>query len=208
MSTFWYHGICFPVASMPTFSCQFCFFFFFSQHFHANSAFLFFFLPIHLFFRYRVTKNVNWANLDLHLFFFSLIHQNCELSQDLDFSFLFFLKRAFRDANSSFFFLRFTKDPPELCFEFGGKEGTFVPLFFLVSDEKIAGLGGAKIRITPCFSEGWRSTIRAQWLISLCLVLCAHWFSAPGEKKKNKHCLNRRGPWRPLPARPSKRRLL
>ena len=28
-------------------------------------------------------------------------------------------------------------NPPELCFTFGGKEGTFVPLFSLVSDVKI-----------------------------------------------------------------------
>ena len=34
-------------------------------------------------------------------------------------------------------------------------------------------------------------SLRAQWLISLFLVLRAHWFSAPGEKKQNKHCLNR-----------------
>ena len=42
------------------------------------------------------------------------------------------------------------------------------------------------------FLTSFRATLRAQWLISLFLVLHAHWFSAPGVKKKqNKHCLNR-----------------
>ena len=44
--------------------------------------------------------------------------------------------------------------------------------------------------------------IRAQWLISLFLVLRAHWFSASGDKKKQ--ALSQwRGLWRPVPARPS-----
>ena len=115
----------------------------------------FFFLANSSFFSLPGHQKCELSQFGLASFFFSLIHRKCELSQDLDFSFLFFLKRAFRDANSSFFFF---SDSPKIlqsfCFEFGGKEGTFVPLFFLVSDEKIAGLGGAKIRITPCFSEG------------------------------------------------------
>ena len=44
------------------------------------------------------------------------------------------------------------------------------------------GLSKFSDDFTPFFRL-WK-TIRAQWLISLFLVLRAHWFSAPGEKKK------------------------
>ena len=93
--------------------------------------------------------------------FFSTIHQKRELSQDLDFSFLF-LKRAFQGANSSFFFLYiywFTRDPPEVFYE--EKKGLLCRCFSNIW-WKIAGLGGAKIRVTPSFSWSWRSAIGAQ----------------------------------------------
>ena len=125
MSTFLYPvpGISFPVASMPTTSCQFCFFF-------RNI-----FMPIQLFKKsFPLPKNSSF------FFFFSLPgHQKCELRQELDFSFL--LKRAFRGANSSFSFF-FVADPPEILQSFAlslmEKKRLFGPLFsFLVSDENM-----------------------------------------------------------------------
>ena len=76
--------------------------------------------------------------MPFHHFLFSLPrHQKCELSQDLDFSFLFFLKRAFRGAKSSFFFFADSqKILQSFVLSLVEKKGLFVPFFFLVSDKK------------------------------------------------------------------------
>ena len=109
--------------------------FFFSQHFHANSPFLFF----HWF-----TKNVNWAKIWTSV------------------SFL----RAFRGANSSFFFFSLIHQRPSHSFvlSLAVKNGLFwtAVVSSIWRKKKIAGLGGSKIRITPCFSENWDPRSGAQ----------------------------------------------
>ena len=53
-------------------------------------------------------------------------------------------------------------NPPEFCFEFGGKEATFCAVVFSsIWWKHFARLGGAKIRITPCFYESWRPICKA-----------------------------------------------
>ena len=186
---------------MPTFPCQFCFF---SQRFHAISAF-FFSLPGH-------QKCELSQDLDFHLFFllfllllfYLLIHQSVNWAKIWTFIFFFFAdaSKKWTEAKFGLQFSFFKASRCQFIFFFSSlihqrssralfwvrwKRRDFLGPFFLVSDEKkIAGLGGAKIRITPCFSESWRSVIQCagrlfEW--TRCGAQCAHVQLVKGENR-------------------------